>query len=672
MVTGLFLVFFLLGQPARATEVAWWPTAAAIAVQGWVLAFGGRWRWWLGGSAWIAYAALRLVATVRSQDPFVIGIIELISNGELAFMLILGVHAVRRLSARADAAEAERSASSLAERRQHVADRRRHQVARFLHDDVMHALRAIAQTGRSGRDRLKSPASGAQIDELRTLVGATADRLRKGDLPQLDEEPGDLRAQLLAIGAATGVRIQVTGRAPRFPARVIAAIVPAAAEAVRNSARHAGVSSVRIHLDPYEGGGRVQVVDDGPGFGRQRLGRGLRESVFGRMQEIGGQADVAPGEAGGTIVTLEWVPAAAHERVATVWREMTGALVPVALPGIIGTALIGVLIAEELANPALATAGMIVAVAVGLGALQSDGVRLSRGWLGLLVGASMVGLGANILAVASEARNGFHLFMAGGVTPLMVILVVHARVRWSLAALCLVWAELFLLGGWHFGFDAMTNSLVGALTAPIAVVGVVGFKLLLRRTGRRMLVAREETINSVVRREALAFAQSDRDERIRRVTQVLLPFLDGIVTGRLDPLAPEVARRAVALELGVRAELETTSDTEHTDLLAAAIAGARARDWELEVRIPPSARERWADQAITLLSALDEGGAASGRATLSALDGLALVVHTPDRATLAGWRARSDLVLEWEEDARWSRLSVRLPAEPGNTILAPA
>lgn len=611
-----------------------------------------------------AYAALRLVATARSQDPFIMGVIELISNAELAFMLILGVHAVRRLSVRADAAEADRSASSLAERRQRLVERRREQVARFLHDDVMHVLRAVAHAGRSGHERAASPdAPRVPLDGVRTLATATAERLRRVDLHHPDPALGDLRAQLLAIGAAAGVRIEVSGRTPRLPARVIAALVPAAAEAVRNSARHAGATSVRIHVDSFGGGGSVRVVDDGPGFRHQRLGRGLRESVFGRMQEVGGQADVSS-DAHGTTVTLEWTPAAAHERVASVWREMTGALVPVALPGLIGTALIGMLIAEELANPLLATAGMFLVVVVGLGALHSDGVRLTRSWLGVLVAASMVGLAANILAVSPEVRNGFHLFMAGGVMPLMVILVVHARIRWSLGALGLVWAELFLLGGWRFGFDAMTNSLVGALTAPLMVVGVIGFKFMLRRTGRRVLLAREETINSVIRRETLELARSDRDERIRRVTLALLPFLDGIASGRLDPLSPHVAQRAIALELGVRAELETTSDAEQSDRLATAIAAARARDWELDVRIPSAARDGCADEAIVLLSALDHDGAASGRATLSALDGLALVVHTPDPVTLERWRHRPDLDLEWEEDARWGRLSVRQPAEP--------
>ena len=670
--TGLFLVLFLIGQPARATDVGWWPTAAVIAVQGWVLAFGGRWRWWLGCSAWIAYAALRLLATARSSDPFVIGVVELVSNAELAFMLILAVHAVRRLSAGADAAEAERSAASLAERRQDLAERRRRQVARFLHDDVMHTLRAVARAGRSEPEGTKSPDTTEQpVDGVRALAGTTVDRLRKGDLPHFDDEPGDLRAQLLEIRAATGVRIEVVGRAPRLPAEVVAAMVPAAAEAVRNSARHAGASSVRINLDSFAGGGSVQVVDGGPGFRRQRLGRGLRESVFERMHEVGGEAEISS-DAGGTSVTLRWAPEAAHERMANVWRELTGALAPIALPGIIGTAVIGTLMARELAKPGLATAGMFLAVVVGLGALHSDGQRLSRGWLGLLVVASMVGLGANILATAPEVRNGFHLFMAGGVTPLMMIVVVHARIRWALAVLGLVWAELFLLGWWHFGFDPITNQLVGALLAPLAAIAMVGFKFMVRRAGRRMLLAREETINSVVRRETLALARSDRDERMRRVNDALLPFLDGIATGRLDPGDPGIAQRAVALELGVRAELETTSDIEHTDPLAVAIAEARAHDWELEVRIPLAIRDRWADEAIRLLSALDHGGAASGRATLSALDGLALVVHTPDQLALDRWRRRSDLDLEWEEDARWSRLGVRLPAEPGSTLLEPA
>jgi signal transduction histidine kinase len=53
----------------------------------------------------------------------------------------------------------------------------------------------------------------------------------------------------------------------------------------------------------------VEIIDQGRGFDARsvpRSRRGIRESIQGRMAEIGGTAEISGGPGAGTTVTLRW------------------------------------------------------------------------------------------------------------------------------------------------------------------------------------------------------------------------------------------------------------------------------------------------------------------------------------------------------------------------------
>ena len=98
------------------------------------------------------------------------------------------------------------------------------------------------------------------------------------------------------------------------PSQVARAIADATAEAVRNAVRHAGVRDLGAGVGRRSrcgGHGPVVVVvsDHGVGFDPVRVPttrRGVRDSIHGRLAEIGGGVvlESAPGE--GTTVRLRW------------------------------------------------------------------------------------------------------------------------------------------------------------------------------------------------------------------------------------------------------------------------------------------------------------------------------------------------------------------------------
>ncbi|WP_376770814.1 sensor histidine kinase, partial [Lentzea indica] len=93
-----------------------------------------------------------------------------------------------------------------------------------------------------------------------------------------------------------------------LPFDVASAIAGAAREALNNVRRHAGTDRAAVRLRGDSQALLVDVVDTGRGFsavaGSTR--RGLRESVHGRMNRIGGTATITSAEGAGTTVRLEW------------------------------------------------------------------------------------------------------------------------------------------------------------------------------------------------------------------------------------------------------------------------------------------------------------------------------------------------------------------------------
>lgn len=206
---------------------------------------------------------------------------------------------VTRAAERADrmAAEAE-----LARRESAVAAAVRaeeRELANSLHDTAATTLLMVG-TGQvpPGASWL-APQARRDLARLRSSGGRRAPE--QADLVDL------LRANLDA-GHLT-VELESPPKLP-LPFDVAGAITGAVGEALNNVRRHAGTDRalVRLHGDPTAL--RVEIADEGKGFavtdGVAATRRGLRESVHGRMERVGGAATIISAAGSGTVVRLEW------------------------------------------------------------------------------------------------------------------------------------------------------------------------------------------------------------------------------------------------------------------------------------------------------------------------------------------------------------------------------
>jgi hypothetical protein len=194
--------------------------------------------------------------------------------------------------AREYATQVEAEAAAAAARE---AERESHKL--LVHDRVLVVLQEV-QPGPNPR---LVPYARAALADMATTDG--------DDLPTFD-----LLAQLTST--ASGIRpdvmisVDVAADSSPVPAAVVGEIVSAAAEAMRNTVRHAGPeAAITVSGDWGARGVRLVVADTGRGFDPDVVApdrMGLRFSIERRMAAVGGAAaiDSAPGQ--GTRIRLQW------------------------------------------------------------------------------------------------------------------------------------------------------------------------------------------------------------------------------------------------------------------------------------------------------------------------------------------------------------------------------
>ena len=211
-----------------------------------------------------------------------------------AWVMGAGMWALRRnealLFAARDQLADERSRRGRADERAELAAR--------LHDSVLQTLPVMRQRAQDS-------------DTVRRLARLVERQLRQF-LERLNSEYSDgLRAAISdaawEVEDLYEISVSTVGAGDCRMDEGTGALVAATREALINSAKYAGVEEIALFSEVRDGTARVFVRDRGAGFDLERTdsgGRGIAESIVGRMQRSGGTAVIrsTPGE--GTEVEL--------------------------------------------------------------------------------------------------------------------------------------------------------------------------------------------------------------------------------------------------------------------------------------------------------------------------------------------------------------------------------
>jgi signal transduction histidine kinase len=169
-----------------------------------------------------------------------------------------------------------------------------------VHDTALNTLTMTAAGGVETSTRVLRDQAAADLAELERIA---ASAVPPGGLVSLD-------GRLRAIAARTDLRVKAELTRHTVPRDVAEAFSGAAAEALTNVVRHAGVPTARLRSADGDGEVLVEIIDGGPGFDLDLVppGRyGLSRSIVERMESAGGGARIES-DAAGTRVVLWWRP----------------------------------------------------------------------------------------------------------------------------------------------------------------------------------------------------------------------------------------------------------------------------------------------------------------------------------------------------------------------------
>jgi signal transduction histidine kinase len=193
-----------------------------------------------------------------------------------------------------------RLAKSLAEERAaRIRSQERAELAAHLHDSVLQTLALVQR--RADDPRAVAALARHQERELRSWLSGTPVRGAGESLAAA------LQAVASELEDAHGVAIEVVtvGDAP-FDSRA-EAVVAATREALVNAAKFAGDGPIAVYAETEDERIHVFVRDRGPGFDPAAVAedrRGVRDSIVGRIERVGGRAVVSSSPGEGTEVEL--------------------------------------------------------------------------------------------------------------------------------------------------------------------------------------------------------------------------------------------------------------------------------------------------------------------------------------------------------------------------------
>jgi len=121
----------------------------------------------------------------------------------------------------------------------------------------------------------------------------------------------------------------------------------------------------------------------------------------------------------------------------------------------------------------------------------------------------------------------------------------------------------------------------------VAIAGVLAARITIDRMSRNVLWAEELERQTDTVRAQVTIGRRVMTDRLGRIQTWVLPFLDGVTRGDLDPDDPTVRQRAAVLEAAVRDDIRLGACLD--EVASQLIADARATGRLVEINAEPDA-----------------------------------------------------------------------------------
>lgn len=484
-----------------------------------------------------------------------------------------------------------------------AAEEAERRAANAVHDDVLSVLRAVAA-------ETQPLAPGVLAAKAQLAQSALARQVLAGSRGFASLEPA-LRRQALGVAPELTVTWRTDGDLD-VPVSAVEALSGAVGEALRNVTMYAGVREVTVTARA-DGPGSVEVTvhDDGAGFDPARIGpasTGLQNSVRGRMQDVGGTAEVVSSPGEGTTVILTWTPSeqtsaesvdplAWARRVAPSPRLVfLGFMLPILLSSLVLLCLRWHDMRWQPA-PVAVFLGML-----GLGALCArllSQVRMTGRVAAGLAAANTVLALVGTLVIAPGTTDAFACWVAGDSGIVIAAVYFICGPMPGLATLAADLAAL-LAGLLATGRAITAGAWLGIVTSPVIGAGLaVGFLAAFRGLSRyteSQLAAYGERLRLQARAEVMSRVDSAALENARRVAG---PVLNLVASGQV----PDANLRMSAALANATLRDELLAPGFLTPHLAERVRAARAAGVRVAMVVPQQGEAALAETARELLAA---------------------------------------------------------------------
>lgn len=187
----------------------------------------------------------------------------------------------------------------------HTHAERQRAVARVVHDEVLATLTAASHMTGSPSPLLRAAAT----DALAALSSSATASMADDEAAPVMECARTIGSSLAELPANVRLIAAQTNR--MMPTLAASAFALAAAEAIRNAVRHAAtvpLVTISVTGAPDELL-RIDIDDDGDGFDHHALPAtrlGVRESIVGRVEDVGGTCIITSSAGEGSSISLRW------------------------------------------------------------------------------------------------------------------------------------------------------------------------------------------------------------------------------------------------------------------------------------------------------------------------------------------------------------------------------
>ncbi|ONK12467.1 ATP-binding protein [Streptomyces sp. MP131-18] len=503
------------------------------------------------------------------------------------------------------------------------------------------------------------PGSPVSRGDLRTQAARDLDRLLAGQAAAGEADVArELTAELAAHPGLT-VTARLADDLGTAPGAAVAGLRDGMGEALRNVARHAGVTAAAVTAERTGPTLRVTVADEGVGFDPAAVPtyrQGLKLSVTGRMAAAGGHAAVASRPGRGTTVRLTWpgegAPGAA-EGEELIGRHLfrglrhAGLIILAAIHfGLVLPTLLGDLSGYRYPLLQLVPFGVLTAVVAVTAVFVVRGRPWPRRWAPLALAAVFA---ASVAATSQLPSIDFLTFPHWSFMEtgwFGVVLLGHRGLR-AVGAFIGCHLTVMIVQLLAAGVPARADA-AGMAVSALAVCGfqvaVVLGTGLLRARGDAIGAAARDRETMRIRAAAAAHIHADQRERYRALHATVFPLLTALAEDSADP-ADEEVRRACAREATRLRRLFAESDYAADQLIhelraCIDVAERNGVTVQLAVRgeprgLPQDVRRALTDPVITALAAARR----TARATVVRAPGqvrVGIVIDVPEAPIAAG------------------------------------